>query len=272
MAQGDLPRNLRLLCGYGRSVSDVCRKAGINRQQFNKYLSGQATPSLRSLRLVCDFFGVEESEILMDYASFSELVRRRPPRLRAKHDPLSRFVDQLAAGRPRSAEALGKYRGFYYCYTRPEERAPTLLRSLVYVHEENGSFFSTSVDVNRPLEGPLPRTMKYKGIVVHLADRLMFIEREVSVGDCVLIAILFTTDYEPITYLTGLITGIMPESSKQIESYRTVYEYLGRGIDARAALKDCGRVRLDDPEINDYIRRCTSNDMAPDEAAFVARS
>lgn len=268
---GDLPQNLRLLCGYGRSISDVCRKAGVNRQQFNKYLSGQSTPSLRSLRLICDYFGVDEAEILMDYASFSELIRRRPPRLRAKHDPLYRFVDELAAGNARPAEALRKYQGFYYCYTQPEERAATLLRSLVYVHEKNGMFFSTSIDVNRPLEGPLPRTMKYKGIVVHLADRLLFIEREVSVGECVLIAILFTTDYEPITYLTGLITGIMPESSKQIESYRTVYEYLGQSVDTRATLKSCGRVKLDDPDINDYIRRCTSNDMAPEETAFVAR-
>ena len=46
---------LRLLCSYGRSTSDVCRRAGINRQQFNKYLNGHARPSLPTLRRLADF-------------------------------------------------------------------------------------------------------------------------------------------------------------------------------------------------------------------------
>ena len=32
--ESDLAANLRLLCSYGRSVSDVCRRLGINRQQL----------------------------------------------------------------------------------------------------------------------------------------------------------------------------------------------------------------------------------------------
>jgi hypothetical protein len=44
--------NLRLLCSHYASVAEVCRRIGINRQQFNKYLSGASTPSLHSLRRI----------------------------------------------------------------------------------------------------------------------------------------------------------------------------------------------------------------------------
>ena len=40
-----LADNLRQLCRQRRSTSEVCRAIGINRQQFNKYLSGAAVPS-----------------------------------------------------------------------------------------------------------------------------------------------------------------------------------------------------------------------------------
>jgi hypothetical protein len=36
----NLKSNLRYLCGYHRSVAEVCRRVAINRQQFNKYLAG----------------------------------------------------------------------------------------------------------------------------------------------------------------------------------------------------------------------------------------
>lgn len=58
----DLPKNLRLLCSYHRSIAAVCRELGVNRSQFNRYLGGETMPSLRLMRRICDFFGVEESK------------------------------------------------------------------------------------------------------------------------------------------------------------------------------------------------------------------
>ncbi|MCL6701507.1 hypothetical protein [Pseudomonas sp. T1.Ur] len=42
----DFSQNLRLLCGYYKSVAMVCRSLDINRQPFNEYPGAQATPSL----------------------------------------------------------------------------------------------------------------------------------------------------------------------------------------------------------------------------------
>tara|TARA_R110002020_G_scaffold77450_11_gene195503 strand:- start:1537 stop:1731 length:195 start_codon:yes stop_codon:yes gene_type:complete len=50
-----------LLCSYAHSITEVCEKLSINRQQFHRYLNGQSRPSHRNLRNICDFFGVDVS-------------------------------------------------------------------------------------------------------------------------------------------------------------------------------------------------------------------
>ena len=44
MGNAAIAENLRLLSSYYKSVAEVCRRLDINRQQFNKYLSGQTAP------------------------------------------------------------------------------------------------------------------------------------------------------------------------------------------------------------------------------------
>lgn len=57
-------RNLRRLCVPYRSVSDLCRQLGINRTQFNRYLSGESFPRPDVLHLICKFFDVDARILL----------------------------------------------------------------------------------------------------------------------------------------------------------------------------------------------------------------
>ncbi len=57
-------RNLRQLCAPYRSVSDLCRQLGINRTQFNRYLSGESFPRPDVLHLICQFFDVDARVLL----------------------------------------------------------------------------------------------------------------------------------------------------------------------------------------------------------------
>ena len=70
--------NLKLAVSYYPSVSEMCRKLGINRQQFMKYLAGTSFPSRHNLRRICDFFGIDEYEALMPHDQFRNIVRLRP--------------------------------------------------------------------------------------------------------------------------------------------------------------------------------------------------
>ena len=69
--------NLRLLCSYEKSVSEVCRSVNINRQQFSKYLSGANQPSSNNLRRICDHFQVQQAELYLPCEEFSARMQFR---------------------------------------------------------------------------------------------------------------------------------------------------------------------------------------------------
>jgi transcriptional regulator with XRE-family HTH domain len=57
--------NLRLLSKQYPSISELSRRLGINRTQFNRYLSGESFPRPDVLARICDFFDVD-ARILLD--------------------------------------------------------------------------------------------------------------------------------------------------------------------------------------------------------------
>ena len=48
--------NLKFLCGFYSSISEVCRRLEINRQQFNRYLSGKSFPSYKNYKTLLIIF------------------------------------------------------------------------------------------------------------------------------------------------------------------------------------------------------------------------
>ncbi|MDJ0614111.1 MAG: helix-turn-helix transcriptional regulator [Rhizobiaceae bacterium] len=77
--------NLRALCKQKPSISHVCNELGINRQQFAKYINGENFPRQKTLKKICDYFGVREIDLFMDPDSYlldmdekiSSLVRKK---------------------------------------------------------------------------------------------------------------------------------------------------------------------------------------------------
>jgi transcriptional regulator with XRE-family HTH domain len=67
-------RNLVVLCKSFSSVAEICRRSGVNRQQFNKYLSGKHLPNGRVRAQIAAFFQVEEDDLFKSPARFDELI------------------------------------------------------------------------------------------------------------------------------------------------------------------------------------------------------
>ncbi len=57
-------RNLRALCENGQPITVICREIGINRTQFNRYLSGEAFPRPDVLARICAYFHVDARILL----------------------------------------------------------------------------------------------------------------------------------------------------------------------------------------------------------------
>ena len=56
--------NLRRLCRDTPSISELCRTIGVNRTQFNRYLTGTAFPRPDVLSRICSHFGVDANILL----------------------------------------------------------------------------------------------------------------------------------------------------------------------------------------------------------------
>jgi transcriptional regulator with XRE-family HTH domain len=138
---------LRKHCQRFGSISAVCEGAGINRQQFNKYLCGQMLPSARSMRKICGFLGVSEEQLFTGRGVAEQPAQ--PPRAAA--EPAGPYMgsnelitllatqrlSQLTGGAVTSgAGAIPE--GYYYCYFPLHSSSSVLVRSLISVRQRGG--------------------------------------------------------------------------------------------------------------------------------------
>lgn len=273
MPATDLAQNLKMLCGYSRSITELCRRAGFNRQQFTKYLSGAGQPSLRSLRRICDFFGVEEHEILMEPQAFRDLVRLRPPRLTPEPSPVFDPALQLMMqmGGCHDAEMAENLIGYHFLYQRDDRRNAMISRSLVHFGPAPRGLAAKALDIMQGGPTLLPTCVKYAGSAFVLDGRLHVMVRECRFGKAIWYASLYLTGFDRNPYLSGLSMGVEPDSRGEIIALRTVLESIGRKINVRAATRRCGQIRDTSPEFDDIVRHYTRNDQRDGDAVFASR-
>ena len=84
-----------MACNQYSSVAAVCRSLEINRQQFNKYLSGQVYPSSHNLLRICDFFGLEEQQFGLKHVDFKLCLDSKSDAAPQKHHSISEVIDSL---------------------------------------------------------------------------------------------------------------------------------------------------------------------------------
>jgi transcriptional regulator with XRE-family HTH domain len=270
MEPSDLQKNLRLLTSYAGSIADICRRLDVNRQQFHRYLNGSARPSVRRMQRICDFFGVEESEILMDHAQFREIIAIRR-RSGAPVDPLGTFIAGLHRINPRSTRQLEVYLGFYYTYFRPVEFPDLVLRSLISVFARAGFVYCKTIENYSAIKRRSRRILKYTGILYHTGERIIVHEREAHVGQMMWTTVLLPPRPDQTSVMSGLTLGISSGIGRDVACYRVIWEALGDQVDLRAALAGAGLYDLNSPVIPHDIRAAISNDVADREGAFVAR-
>lgn len=266
----DFARNLRLLCSYYRSIAEVCRRLEVNRPQFNRYLSGRYRPSTNTLRRFCDFFGVEEHEILLPSAQFERLVQVRPRR----GEPNDAGAPELAHFshlREIGTAGLDKYLGYYFETYMSMACPGKILRTLVCLLRdgERICYRRTERLIEHPHEKPCHGV--YLGMAHMLGDRIFLNDYESLTGLEMTQTILFPSFKNRVSRLTGLKLGASGSGERMPCCARVVYEYLGQTISVRSALRLCGLYASDDPRIDEATRSAVVNDIAPGEWHLRAR-
>jgi transcriptional regulator with XRE-family HTH domain len=264
MSDDPFPANLAHACSLLPSIAEVCRRIGINRQQFNKYLAGSVRPSRHNMRRICDFFGVTESELLMDPGRFAALISLRRPASRAAPPP--KYLDAVEKLHRLSGE-MGRYTGWYFRYFYTFGYPGRITRSLAVIAEKDGRHLWKNIETGAdPDQGGMRFVGKYEGLAFHVGHRIHIVELD-ALGASSITQLMLYPSYAPrLGHLRGVQTGGSLRRGRKPAASAVVLDYLGERIDIRRALARCG---LFEPhEIDDWIKRLIENRIDPDDWVF----
>ena len=246
MQDTDFPKNLRLLCDYYPSIADVCRRLGINRSQFNKYLGNKCLPSRYMLKRICDFFGLEQFEIGLPHEQFRRIITVRS-QLHGQAQDTDQAVHQGPINQllAESHDRLTRYLGFYHEYYFSMSYPGLVLCGLVRLFADNGAIYYRRYErLVRPGDrGPLLRC-DYHGMANFLSDRIFLTDYESLTRNEITQSVLYPSYQCRVSRLTGLKLGVSAAPSRPPMTCRVLWDYLGGTVRLRQALARC---RLYDP-------------------------
>ncbi|WP_254439314.1 helix-turn-helix domain-containing protein [Ruegeria arenilitoris] len=146
--------NLRQLSRQYSSVSELCRQLGINRTQFNRYLSGESFPRPDVLDRMCRFFEVD-ARILLRPLEEIEL----PP----IHPAASALTEFLGSGPSTLTENLLPA-GFYYVTETGLDGAPSTRHRLIHARRLPQCTLVRSYEPGNGAEQAHPSRREVQGI------------------------------------------------------------------------------------------------------------
>lgn len=250
MPESDFPANLRLLCSERPSISQVCREIGVNRQQFNSYLSGRSRPSNHNLLKICRYFDVSATDLERPAADFAR--DREPPATFAGLAGPARMFDLLNQAMGAKNAAMRRHVGFYHSYFQVPDDPAKVERAFIALYEEEGRFFTKSIE--RTEEPGRPNTFsKYEGVASYLGDKIFVVEFETLSRDTIVETILYPTYRRSLSYLYGLTFGTTSAGDRAPFATPIVWRYLGATVDYKEALADCGTFSITSTKINPSV-------------------
>ncbi len=262
MSNNHFTQNLRFLCGRHASISEVCRNIGINRQQFNKYLSGNSRPSPRNLNRIAKYFRVNDGQLFLQHDEFVAKFEQ----------PDFYFEQQFQTLFPSSSGDLKRYLGYYYSYFYSLGYPGKIVCSLICMYEFKDRIFTKSIEhlYDKQQQNQEDKFInKYTGIVSYSCNRIFIIDREILWGKAFNMTVLYPTYQSHINYLHGLTIGC-PTLGRIPSCARIAYAYLGKNINKRKALSQCGLFAQNDPSISQTIIKLIDNSKNPDDFTFQA--
>lgn len=251
-AAPSLAETLRYLCSDYASISDVCQRLGINRQQFNKYLSGQTQPTPHNLRRIAEFFGFTEETLL---APLDEVKRR--------HRQTKRIATGTSVPVTDGAEqdSLRRYCGRYHTYFRSPTYAGCIFKGLAVIYQHDGHTYSKVLDryVRRYEAGAPVSVFRMRGTVTLEGGYLYIHDRRLGRNRSHTMTILYPSSIDEIYHLNGLMLGVASQLDRRPFASNLVYARIPEKTSHRDALKACGIFKPDAVEIPLSVRPLVEN-------------
>ncbi|QYX55440.1 helix-turn-helix domain-containing protein [Roseovarius sp. SCSIO 43702] len=233
-------QNLRVLSEGYDSVAALCRELGINRTQFNRYLSGESFPRPDVLHRICRFFGVD-GRILLEPV---ETLRPASGDL-LNHPMVAGFFGAGPIAVPPDLFPNGFYR-----FVRPSFIDQSqFVMGLVHVTRSGDYTFLRGYESRSALQAQGlsldPRDREFRGIVMRQEEGVMAIVTHRDSLACSFNFLAPETSFQSNLW-EGYVTRTVREKITGRRATRMVYEHLGRDCSAvLSTARSAGLIPLD---------------------------
>ena len=248
------PANLRFLCQHRKSASAVARAINVNRQQFEKYLSGRSFPSDNVRHRLAAYFDVADDLLTMD----PNTVRRT---FQDKTDALGSPTHQLPLNSAQELSILRKYVGAYQTFFLTPAWPNRIHAGLVFVAEAdrriNTVFFNRARD---PETGLLHRS-RLDGSIILRGERLFLMEKTRGTEDRFSETILFPSHRHNGKYLTGMSFGITWRPHRMPFASRTIWRRMNASDHIRTGIANCGIYLPNERPIDPIVKSFFASDL-----------
>ncbi|MCV9961098.1 helix-turn-helix domain-containing protein [Pararhizobium sp. BT-229] len=238
--------NLRFACATRPSISQICREIGINRQQFNRYISGEARPSAHNLGRIASFFGLGSQDFSLAVPAFRTRLTQ----------PDRRMVDggQLLEGLPGDLPSLRRHLGYFQTYHLSPSWPGLVVCSCARLLEENGSVHVKSIERIRDASHEIRQFSKYVGLAAFWRNRIFVTERSISRQPMMAQTILMPFEVHQRVYLRGVTMGVSWRKENLPYASRVIWRHLGTNPDKRQVLSRCGVLPVNSRQLPSTVR------------------
>jgi transcriptional regulator with XRE-family HTH domain len=248
--------NLRLLCGRQGSVSQVCSRIGINRQQFNKYLSGRHMPSPRNVRLIANHFGLATSILFADPDQFRALVDGNYfetfDRLRMSPQVTDFLNVATVEAKTIGDDLVGVYDRYHYSsiYSRK------ILRSAFCIFRNGDLLNHYYIERFPSRDNPLKTAyiFKYQGFSFPIQDRIFTVDFETAQRNEMTFGIFSAVRRSSKRFMFGIASGIAANMLRQPFATRVVLHYRHPGLLTRQDMEHSTALDMNDLSIPSEAR------------------
>ncbi|PRZ46387.1 helix-turn-helix domain-containing protein [Tritonibacter scottomollicae] len=240
--------NLRILAREYPSISELSRRLGINRTQFNRYLSGESFPRPDVLDRICSFFDVDARILL---APVQTLGQNESHALHGSY--LKDFID---AGLSRLTEDIFPS-GFYRFTRRSFISEDKFVVGIVHVHRIDGVTYVKGYEPRAGMryqglstDGP---SREYRGYMTCHEDGVAFVlsRRNTLTYSFNYLARVSSAEN---SLWAGYVARTVRESESGERVLRMIYEYLGTDV-SRAIAAARGSGFTSAPDIIPFHKR-----------------
>lgn len=228
--------NLRFACSTRPSISLICREIGINRQQFNRYINGEARPSAYNLGRIAASFGVGAEDFALPAHAFRDrLARRAAPGF---------DNGLLSAGFPGDIVSLRRHLGYFQTYHISPSWPGSVVCSCSRLEEEGGAVQVKSIERIFDPAHEIRQYSKYAGLAAFWRNRIFILERTISRQPMLSQTILMPFEEHQKVYLRGTTMGVSWRKANLPYASRVIWRFLGRNPEKRQMLSRCGIIAL----------------------------